>query len=284
MDKKIEYVFTKEPAGMLFLAGHAGWNQTMEDCRMVTSSDNSLAVYALAGEKIIGCAGCFIFGDRQLGHINMVVTHEDYRGRGIAKTMVKMLMEKAACRTYRLYATPSGGHVYTKLGFVPLLGQRKYFASCKDFPVMDEMPEGIFPVTEKDLEEMYILDEKIFGFPRRKIMEYLFRTHPELAFCHRDPDGKMNAFTLGRIGPAARNIMCSSIEPSAAQKLFFYSCTLKSGAEKLQTMIYDNQENFRKILLEKGFTEGVNMNLMDWGEHFPLPDTGCYGIAGGEFG
>lgn len=284
MENQIRYRIADDPQGMLFLAGHAGWNQTLEDCRMVTSSDNSLAVYAFDGEKVIGCAGCFLFGGNTLGHINMVVTHQDYRKQGIAKKMVAMLMEKAACRTYRLYATQSGGYVYTKLGFKPLLGQKKYFASAALFPVLEKLPEGIFPVTEKDLDELYALDEEIFGFRREKIMEYLFQSHRELAFCHRDEKGNMDAFTLGRIGPAARNIMCSAKEPSAGEKLFFYSCTLKTSAEKLQTMIYDNQESFRNRLLERGFTEGTNMNLMDCGESYPLPGITCYGIAGGEFG
>lgn len=284
MENEIRYIIAKEPQGMLFLAGHAGWNQTLEDCRMVTSSDNSIAVYALDGEKVIGCAGCFIFGENTLGHINMVVTHQDYRKRGIAKKMVSTLMEKAACRTYRLYATESGGYVYTKLGFRPLLGQKKYFASGASFPAMEEIPEGIFPVTEKDLKELFALDEKVFGFRREKILEYLFRSHRELAFCHRNESGCMDAFTLGRIGPAARNIMCSAEDPASGEKLFFYSCSLKTSAEKLQTMIYDNQESFRKKLLERGFTEGTKMNLMDCGDHFPLPGITCYGIAGGEFG
>ena len=284
MEDDIRYIIAKEPQGMLSLAGHAGWNQTLEDCRMVTSSDNSLAVYALAGENVIGCAGCFIFGGNTLGHINMVVTHQDYRGQGIAKNMVRMLMEKAACRTYRLYATRSGGYVYTKLGFKPLLGQTKYFASAALFPALEKLPEGIFPVTEKDLDELYALDEEVFGFRREKIMEYLFRSHRELAFCYRNEKGNMDAFTLGRIGPAARNIMCSARVPASGEKLFFYSCSLKTSAEKLQTMIYDNQECFRNKLLERGFVEGTNMNLMDCGRDFPLPGLSCYGIAGGEFG
>ena len=185
-NNNIGYRIAESPEGMLFLAGHAGWNQTMEDCRMVTSSGNSLAVYAFDGEKVIGCAGCFIFGEKLLGHINMVVTHQDYRGRGIAKKMVSMLMEKASCRTYRLYATSAGGFVYTKLGFVPLLGQKKYFASSGSFPALEKVPEGISPVTEDDLEELYALDGEVFGFRREKIMEYLFCTHRELAYCHRN--------------------------------------------------------------------------------------------------
>ena len=95
----------KDPAGMLSLAGHAGWNQTLSDCAVVTGSENSLAVYAFCGERLAGCAGCFLFGDHDLCHINMVVTHADFRRRGIAKRMVSFLMEKTACRTCRLYAT-----------------------------------------------------------------------------------------------------------------------------------------------------------------------------------
>lgn len=284
MSEEIIYKLAEEPAGMLFLAGHAGWNQTLEDCRMVTNSENSLAVYAYCGEKLAGCAGCFIFGNGTLGHINMVVTHQQYRKRGIAKKMVALLMEKACCRTYRLYATESGGYVYSKLGFVPLLGQKKYFAHSSSFPVPATIPEGIYPVEEKDLEELYTLDETIFGFRREKIINHLFDSHRELAFCHRNEKNVMDAFTLGRIGPAARNIMCSAVEPSAGEKLFFYSCTLKTSAEKLQTMIYSNQEKFIRTLLQKGFTEGTAMNLMDCGAAFPLPSSGCYGIAGGEFG
>lgn len=284
MEEVITYKDAKDPAGMLYLAGHAGWNQTLEDCRMVTSSENSLSVYAYDRERIIGCAGCFVFGDRQLGHINMVVTHEEYRGRGIAKKMVKYLMEKTSCRTYRLYATKAGGFVYTKLGFVPLLGQKKYFASSSLFPACTVIPEGIFPIEEKDLEEVYRLDESVFGFRREKVMEYLYKNHKELAYCHKDKNGKMDAFTLGRIGPAARNIMCSAKDPAAGEKLFFFSCRIRTSAEKLQTMLYSNQETFRKKLLENAFTEGTEMNLMDQGESFPLPDLCCYGIAGGEFG
>ena len=61
MSGNIQYKTADRPEGMLYLAGHAGWNQTLEDCRMVTSSGISLAVYAYDGENVIGCAGCFIF-------------------------------------------------------------------------------------------------------------------------------------------------------------------------------------------------------------------------------
>ena len=274
----------KDPAGMLSLAGHAGWNQTLSDCAVVTGSENSLAVYAFCGERLAGCAGCFLFGDHDLCHINMVVTHADFRRRGIAKRMVSFLMEMAACRTCRLYATQAGGLVYAKLGFVPLLGQKKYFAASSDFPAAEKLPSGVSPVGEGDLPELFDLDEAVFGFRREKIMRYLFSSRRELAFCHRNEAGKMDAFTLGRIGPAARNIMCSALDPAAGRELFFFSCTLKTPAEKLQTMIYDNNGTFRSELLKHGFAEGTAMNLMDRGEALALPSPGCFGIAGGEFG
>ena len=92
-----------------------------QDFLDMVDRDGSLYVTALAGEKVIGCCGVTnACGD---GDINNVVVAEEWRGRGIGKRMLFVLMElgrEIGIENYTLEVRVSNTpaiNLYESLGF-----------------------------------------------------------------------------------------------------------------------------------------------------------------------
>lgn len=284
--EKITLIKAEDPRGMKELAASVGWNQTLEDCRFLISGPLATGIYARTPDgNIVGCGGCFRYGDGAYGHIYMIVTREEYRGRGIAKSIVTALMEETKCRSYRLYATQSGSYVYSKLGFKPKMGQVKYFAPRALLQkVREEDRARGRELLAKERENILLLDEKAFGFSRKKTLPYLLESAPETIILPEKINGELPGFVFCRRGPRACAVTLCAKEQETAVSLMERALALPGEEEKIQIVLFENQEGFASILEEKGFEKAVPMQVMDYGEELPLPSRLVYGIAGGEFG
>lgn len=277
----------QDPRWMKSLAESVGWNQTLEDCRFLISGPLSIGIYARTGEgEVVGCGGCFTYGNGAYGHIHMIITREDHRGKGIARSIVTALMEKAKCRSYRLYATKSGSYVYSKLGFQPKMGQVKYFAGRFTPPsaIPEEDRIAGEALLKKEMENILTLDEKAFGFSRRETLPYLLHNTPETLLLPEKREGELMGFSFCRRGPRACAVTLSAKDLETASSLLERALLLPGQEEKIQIVLFENQEKFASLLEEKGFEKAVPMQVMDYGAPLPLPSPLVYGIAGGEFG
>lgn len=91
-------------------------------------SGNQTTVLAFDGKDVVGCASMsyiwimptFSHPTGNRAHLMNVYTRKEYRGQGIAKKMVKMLIDEAkekGCSEISLDATDMGRPVYESLGF-----------------------------------------------------------------------------------------------------------------------------------------------------------------------
>lgn len=124
MESRLEMLkaVNKKPADYKFS------DQLVQESRKYFENGNYKEVIAFDGERVIGCAGvCFLYvmptfnhpsGKR--AHLMNVYTHADYRKKGIASKMVKLLIEEAkkyGASEISLDASDMGRPVYKKLGF-----------------------------------------------------------------------------------------------------------------------------------------------------------------------
>lgn len=98
------------------------------ESRKYFENGDQTTVLAFDGEEVIGCASMsyiwimptFSHPTGKRGHLMNVYTRKDYRGKGIAKNMVQMLIDEAkekGCTEISLDATEMGRPLYEALGF-----------------------------------------------------------------------------------------------------------------------------------------------------------------------
>ena len=101
------------------LSTEAGWNQTIQDWRVLLelAPDGCLAIEV--GDELASTATIVSYGTR-LAWIGMVLTRAEFRGRGYAQRLLSELLtlaDRLGIKTIKLDATEQGLPIYEKLGF-----------------------------------------------------------------------------------------------------------------------------------------------------------------------
>jgi GNAT superfamily N-acetyltransferase len=109
--------------GGLRLSRASGWNQTLEDWRLLLSLGPGLFRVAVEEGEIVASGGAVRYGD-DLAWICMILVDPPKRGRGLGTLIFDEVLERArACvrggslRAVGLDATPAGHGIYAQQGF-----------------------------------------------------------------------------------------------------------------------------------------------------------------------
>ena len=88
------------------LSSLAGWNQTIDDWRLLLKA--SAACYGAEIDGRLVATATLICYERTLAWIGMVLTHPEFRRRGLARGLVTRILERAeqlGVRTLKLDAS-----------------------------------------------------------------------------------------------------------------------------------------------------------------------------------
>jgi len=148
----------------------AGWNQTLTDWRRFQSLEPEGCFLAESNGEPAGTATTTCY-DTDLAWIGMVLVHPDFRRRGIGTALLKHgirhLRETRGIRCVKLDATPEGLPLYEKLGFVAEWGMKRWMR--KGSPKDTKSPREGETLAERHI----VLDRKVFGADRRRLLESL---------------------------------------------------------------------------------------------------------------
>ncbi|MGH8792790.1 MAG: GNAT family N-acetyltransferase [Stackebrandtia sp.] len=131
------------------------------------------------------------FGDK-LATIGMVLTDARFGGRGLAKRVMRRLLERAGDAVTTLYATDRGRPLYDKLGFV-VTGNNSVYIGRPEFGAAPSPRSR--PATPADLPGMLDLDSRAMGADRSDLVVRLFDYAERLRVVERD--GRIAGYASG---------------------------------------------------------------------------------------
>ena len=272
---------TPQDAPRLFeLAGEVGWNQTLEDCRFLTDSEWCKMICVEENGRVIATAGAPVYND--VGFINMVIVHPDYRKRGIATAMIRHFLDTLKVKTFRLHATPAGSFVYSKIGFVTTRTMSYFVTSAPRFGTADGK---VVPASMADLDAMAALDLENCGMERKALLADNLRRFGQFAL-KIERNGKLAAFALGRRGRKQRQI--SAVESCCGDwdDAFALIGAAAPLEKELPTnmILFDADKEAIKKAQAGGMEKVRELIEMEYGIPGKVPGAGYHAIYGGDFG
>src|SRR6266567_5968452 len=194
------------------LSSAAGWNQTLEDWRMLMDLEPANCFAIEADSRLVSTTTLLCYSQR-LAWIGMVLTSADYRGRGFARRLLVTARDRAdslGIETVKLDATDEGKPIYEKFGFKAEQPVERWSRrGSVERQVPESQRSSRFQLFSPRLRE---LDCQTFGTDRSNILQTLAqRSTLELA---------SNAFLLSRPGRTTQYLgPCVADDPAAAREI-----------------------------------------------------------------
>ena len=206
-------------AAGLRLSRACGWNQTLDDWRLLLSLGPGLFRVAERDGEVVASAGAVCHGDT-LAWVCMVLVLPGERGRGLGGALFDDVLERVDERVRRgtlgsvgLDATPEGHGLYRKRGFSD--GPRLERLQLTDRLV--PRPAEVRPLVAADFEGVLALDRRAFGADRAPALRHAFAAAPGLAWIAAG--GAAGGYCFGRHGDHSDHVgplAASDLERAAA--------------------------------------------------------------------
>ncbi len=116
---KLRLIRTSDLVDAFQLSAAAGWNQTLEDWRMLLDISPQGCFGIEVDGKLVATTTVVRY-EKQLAWIGMVLTKTEYRGRGFARRLLAYALEyvdSLQIKTLKLDATEQGKPLYERFGF-----------------------------------------------------------------------------------------------------------------------------------------------------------------------
>jgi GNAT superfamily N-acetyltransferase len=187
----------------LRLSTTAGWNQLVDDWRMLLRLAPGGAFAAVIDAAVVGTAIGIDYGG--FAWIAMMLVDPEYRGRGIGRRLLEAAMGAVPRHLrIRLDATPLGRPLYQRYGFEDEATLSRHVSdgsSRRGAPTSDPVSDSrrIRPLTPSDLQIIIERDIETFGGTRGPVLNWAFHAAPSYAYVVHADDG-MPHYCLGRPG------------------------------------------------------------------------------------
>ena len=243
----------------------AGWNQTEQDWRNVLELEPE-GCFAIEVDGAVQATATAVCYGTRLAWIGMVLTHPDYRGRGLARALMEHAIAWLRARGVewiKLDATDMGRPLYERLGFVAECAVERWAATAPGEVAQASACAG-------SGRTPFDLDLRAFGADRSPLLELLER----------------QGYSTGRPGTKAAYFgPCVCPEAAEARERLCAFLAARPG-ERIFWDVLPHNTAARELAREFGFApvrQLVRMTLPGPGA-FAHDDNLVYAIAGFEFG
>jgi ribosomal protein S18 acetylase RimI-like enzyme len=213
IDPVIRLLAPDDLAAALALSSTAGWNQRLDDWRMMLRLAPAGSFAALVDGRVVGTAIGIDYGG--FAWIAMMLVDPAQRGRGIGRRLLEAAMSAVPSdRPIRLDATPLGRPLYQRYGFEDEATLTRYLVPASDSPPSEAAradrsvrPEGepgrsfsrVRQLTAADLQALAELDTEVFGGHRDRVLEWALQSAPALGQIVESEEGLAH-YSCGRRG------------------------------------------------------------------------------------
>ena len=257
-------------ASALELSIAAGWNQTVDDWRLLLSSPQAHCFAIEIDGQVVSTTTLICYG-QQLAWIGMVLTKPEYRGRGFARRLFAHTLEHAASigiQTLKLDATDQGRPLYEGFGFQAEQVVERW-ARPGDSAAYSHKSSSRLN------EELQRFDNQAFGADRSLVLEQLANRGDLVA--------ASDAFCFTRAGRVTSYLgPCVASDPYRARALIRESVGA-SGTGWSWDLLSENAAAV-DLARELGFTRKRVLTRMSRGKALRGRDAMIYAIAGFELG
>jgi GNAT superfamily N-acetyltransferase len=174
-----------------------GWNQTLNDWEFLLYDPSGICLVALHQDEVVATVSAVGY-DNKLAWIGMMLVRKEYRGMGLAKMLMKAILEKLeGYPAIKLDATPAGFPIYAALGFV-----REYSICRMVKPlrkVSKKHPDKPSFSGETSLQDIIDFDQKTYGINRKNLLQYLYQQSPETVRAIKE-EKSTRGYIMGRPG------------------------------------------------------------------------------------
>jgi GNAT superfamily N-acetyltransferase len=250
----------------LALSTTAGWNQRLDDWRMLLRLAPAGSFAAVAEGRIVGTAIGIDYGG--FAWIAMMLVDPAYRGRGVGRELLEAAMGAVPSdRPIRLDATPLGRPLYQRYGFEDEAMLSRYVISAvrppaprlrrasPGFTRRREPRDGssrVRRLTAADLKIVADQDNEVFGGNRDEVLEWALDSAPQYGHVVQSEAG-LAYYCLGRqgrlfdqIGPVVAG------DDDSAQALVNAALTAAAG-RPVVVDAFDSHSAFTASLCACGF-------------------------------
>jgi GNAT superfamily N-acetyltransferase len=181
----------------LALSTSAGWNQQLDDWRMLRALAGRAAFAAEIGGRVTGTALALDYGD--FAWIAMMLVEPGARGQGLGTLLLSAALKTVSPdRPVWLDATPAGRSLYRKFGFHDAATLTRFVSRRTIVPDSSGLP-STRPMTVTDLPLVGSHDVELFGGDRSRVLAWALQRAPHYARLLDRTDGPPQ-YAFGRPG------------------------------------------------------------------------------------
>jgi GNAT superfamily N-acetyltransferase len=267
MESMVRLLTKKDIPAAFALSDGAGWNQTEEDWYRLLRLE-PLGCFGYQEEDRIVATTTLLCHGTELAWLGMVLTHPDYRRRGLARQLVEAALAVADSRgigCVKLDATDQGRPLYQQLGFEDEQPVERWYRPPGPLPVSPQSGWQAAPDSP--------LDRAAFGADRSRFLATL-----------GDAQCLDEAFALHRSGARALYLgPCIARDPVTAASLLRGLVTSYAGEAWFWDML-PQQTLAVEIARTLGFAPVRHLMRMRRGLPLSADDSLVYALGGFEAG
>ncbi len=237
--------------GAVGLSTTAGWNQRVDDWRMLLASAPGGCFAAWHGSHVVGTAIGIDYGG--FGWIAMMLVDPAHRSRGLGRRLLEAAVGAIpASRPVRLDATPLGRPLYQSYGFEDEAMLTRLVAPAGR-PATEAPPVGqVRPLRPDDLTRIAPEDAAVFGGDRRAVLAWAREAAPKLGWIVDDAS-QPPQYCVGRAGRLFTQIGPVVAVSDAAARLLAGAARRAVVDQPITIDAFDGAQEFREWLRTEGF-------------------------------